>query len=426
MSSTESTTQFIPWSVSTSNSSQVREVILDVLGKKADSPNASQTVDEWVRKINNQVTIGADHSPAVSTLLQVLYWTLIVAGITINLLIWFIFIKKPKLRTTRNAFIVNLCTSDILLCCITMPFTLEFIIEAKWTFGLYLCKLMPLIQCSNILVATGTVIIIALDRYNTIVKSPCSCPKRLPPVVYICCLWLVSLALSSPLWMFYETEQVLFPDARWHGGRTFYVLYEVCSEKWPNHASRLAVTFGLLVIQYLAPIVTLAVTHSRIKAFLHQHMANGSIGNRIKTEIQRNRRVTLVLTLIVAVYAVSWLPYHLFSVSDELQAVWASSRNYNLVFAICHLLAMTSAVTNPVLYGLLNTNFQREWRQLVPRGLSSLCRGSETRRSEQPSGGPTNTVPMLTVQRQDQLSSTAVSILPTTDRAGRRRNDTQL
>ena len=406
------------------NSTQIRESILRLIGKEADSDNASLIVDNVVRSINREVNRGAKLSPEVATLLQVLYWTLIVLGITINLLVWFIFIKKPKLRTTRNAFIVNLCTSDILLCCITMPFTLQVVLEAKWTFGMYLCKLVPLIQCSNILVATGTVIIIALDRYNTIVKSPCSCPKRLPPLVYICCLWLVSLALSSPLWVFNETEPVLFPDSRRHDKRALFVLYEVCRERWPNHAARLAVTFGLLVIQYLAPIVTLAVTHSRIKAFLYQHLANGSLGNRVKAEIQRNRRVTLVLTLIVAVYAVSWLPIHLFSVADELQEVWASSPAYSLVFAICHLLAMSSAVTNPVLYGLLNTNFQREWRQLVPRGLSSLCRGAGARRPEQASG-PTNTVPMLAVQRQEQLSSTAVTIL-SAERASRRRTDTQL
>ncbi|XP_037092727.1 neuropeptide Y receptor type 6-like [Pollicipes pollicipes] len=411
----------IAWSDATANSSRTRAAILDLFGDRPLGDNATLVVNNIIRVISSKVNSGGEHEPAVATLLQILYWSLILFGIIINLFVWFIFIRKPKLRTTRNIFIVNLCTSDILLCSITMPFTLVVVIEAKWTFGQYLCKLVPLIQCSNVLVSTGTVIIIALDRYNTIVKSPCACPKRLPPFVYICCLWMISLGISSPMWVFHKIEPVPFPN--WQGQRPIFALYEICREKWPNNASRLSFTFALLMIQYLAPIVTLAITHSRIKTFLRQHMANGSIGNRIRAEISRNRRVTLVLTLIVVVFAVSWLPYHLFLILDELKLIAVETRTYNLGFAVCHLLAMTSAVTNPILYGFLNTNFQREWRQLIPRALKGLC-DSPPERNEARSG-PTNTVPMLTVQRHDQPSSTAVSMLPA-DRASRRRIDTQL
>lgn len=421
----------IVWSDATANSSRTRVAIASLLGGRLEDGNAS-LVDDVIRTISARINSGSEHSAPVAALLQVLYCSLIVIGIIINLCVWFIFIRKPKLRTARNIYIVNLCTSDILLCGIAMPFTLIFLLEAKWTLGLYLCKLVPLIQCSNILVSTGTVVIIAMDRYNTIVKSPCACPRRLPALVYIVCLWAVSLAASSPMWIFNQVEPVLFPS--WPDRTAIFLLYEICMEQWPTPQWRLAFTVGILLVQYLAPILTLAVTHARIKTFLRQHMANGSIGNRIKAEIQRNRRVTQVLTLIVVVYAVSWLPYHLFLLLDELKFIDVRTPTYSLGFAGCHLLAMTSAVTNPVLYGFLNTNFQREWRLLLRQ-----CRGHPTPAAE-PSAAATNTVrmtvhrpepsgtaiSMLTAQRLAQPVTTSVTLVPAADAESTCKNETQL
>lgn len=37
---------------------------------------------------------------------------------------------------------------------------------------------------------------------------------------------------------------------------------------------------------------------------------------------------------------------------------------YRIVFAICHMFAMSSACSNPILYGWLNNNFNSEFREL--------------------------------------------------------------
>lgn len=101
-----------------------------------------------------------------------------VSGLTANLLVSFVVARRPQMHTPRNLYIVNLTVSDMTLCLICMPFTLVGILGRQWSLGLTLCKLVPLIQGTNIMVSVGTITVIALDR---LVKrrSLVYCRKRL-------------------------------------------------------------------------------------------------------------------------------------------------------------------------------------------------------------------------------------------------------
>jgi len=41
-------------------------------------------------------------------------------------------------------------------------------------------------------------------------------------------------------------------------------------------------------------------------------------------------------------------------------------RDLYVALATCHVIAMTSAVSNPIVYGWLNSNIRREFLQLLP------------------------------------------------------------
>lgn len=76
----------------------------------------------------------------------------------------------------------------------------------------------------------------------------------------------------------------------------------------------------------------------------------------------------IILSCIAVVFAVSWLPMTTFTVLMELNpTLLTSPRTLYLVFAVCHILAMSSACTNPLLYGWLNTNFRRELGSVLGR-----------------------------------------------------------
>ncbi|XP_074849189.1 neuropeptide Y receptor type 5 isoform X6 [Carettochelys insculpta] len=84
---------------------------------------------------------------------------------------------------------------------------------------------------------------------------------------------------------------------------------------------------------------------------------------RVKT---RSRRVFCRLTVLILVFAISWMPLHLFHVVTDFNANLISNRHFKLVYCICHLLGMMSCCLNPILYGFLNNGIKADLMSLIP------------------------------------------------------------
>lgn len=90
-----------------------------------------------------------------------------------------------------------------------------------------------------------------------------------------------------------------------------------------------------------------------------------------------------ILSCIAIVFAVSWLPLTVFTLIVEFQpSLIQSSRWMYLSFCVCHILAMSSAGTNPLLYGYLNTNFRRDLTNLL-YGVFRIEKGSTRSKKDQ-------------------------------------------
>lgn len=94
---------------------------------------------------------------------------------------------------------------------------------------------------------------------------------------------------------------------------------------------------------------------------VHEMRVNQSI-MRIK---KRSRSVFYRLTILILVFAVSWMPLHLFHVVTDFNDNLISNRHFKLVYCICHLLGMMSCCLNPILYGFLNNGIKADLRSLI-------------------------------------------------------------
>lgn len=135
------------------------------------------------------------------------YSFLIVAGLITNILVSFVVARRKQMHTARNLYIVNLTVSDISLCLICMPFTLVMILRRHWTLGPILCKLVSLLQGTNIMVSVGTITVIALDRYFTICKGSKQkiADTRRNVLMFIVLIWIISILVAMPLF-FYQVR----------------------------------------------------------------------------------------------------------------------------------------------------------------------------------------------------------------------------
>lgn len=335
------------------------------------------------------------------------------------------------------------------------------------------------------MVSAGTITAIAFDRYITIVRSPRSRHMQnracCNVVVTIIIIWVMSFAVTSPLFFYTVIETVTVEN---------FFLYEKCMERWPSDVLHWTFTIALALVQFVIPVLVLTVIHLKISAYLKLHLKpinkkpkiqidspidgkpeeknlqmtmkdneeedndkekdsskkellnikrKGSICSdnsqksfesarkssdcsrkfsessrknsdcseskrnscdisprkrsdfltsfretsdfsgfsfsrfseksksnknhkRARRELRRNRRTMFMLSCIAIVYAISWLPMTIFEIIATLKPHFNQNPNtVLLVFAACHILAMSTAITNPLLYGWLNTNFRREF-----------------------------------------------------------------
>ncbi|XP_066964516.1 neuropeptide Y receptor type 6-like isoform X2 [Macrobrachium rosenbergii] len=303
------------------------------------------------------------------------YALLITVGILGNLIVAFVIGHRPELRTARNVYIINLTVSDVSMCLVCMPFTMVSLLHKNWAMGNFICKLVPVLQCTNILVSTATIVAIAADRYLTIVCVQRNKNARVYVPWSVAAIWLVSLVFPLPLFAYYFVEDVTFKD---------YLLYRRCVEKWSSPVVKYAWNITLIVIQYIIPILVLSFVHGRIQNYLSSHQMSQRDARRAQREIERNRRTTILLTSIAAAFAVCWLPWHVVNLLADFNyvAFFQEPEYFYVVFGSCHAIAMSSACINPVLYGWLNTNLREELMQVIPKLLrKTWCplrgRGSE-------------------------------------------------
>ncbi|XP_025412492.1 neuropeptide F receptor-like isoform X2 [Sipha flava] len=302
------------------------------------------------------------------TILIIVYLGLMTVGLSANLTVIYVVARRAQMHTSRNLYIVNLAISDMTLCLVCMPFTLTSILRHQWSMGTVFCKLVPLLQGTNIMVSVGTITVIAIDRYWVIVRGSAQNERR-TVYVSIAIVWLLAFLTTSPIPYYQVVEQQKLQQV---------ILYEACIEKWPSTDIKVAYNIAMVLIQAVLPATVLLVVHIRIAAYLHAHTATQKDSRRAQRELQRNKRTTLLLIGVAIIFTISWLPLAVFSLAaDLISPSILTTKQLYVTLAICHLTAMTSAVSNPIIYGWMNSNIRNELYQLFYAKI--LRRPQETR-----------------------------------------------
>lgn len=112
------------------------------------------------------------------------------------------------------------------------------------------------------------------------------------------------------------------------------------------------------------------VAYLRIYYKLRYRYATGYVGNenasgsRKALRGRRLQRTNLLLVSIGVIFGISWLPLNLFNLLADLRG-GPVTQHMIVTYAVCHMTGMSSACSNPLLYGWLNDNFRKEFYDLL-------------------------------------------------------------
>ncbi|CAH0763478.1 unnamed protein product [Diatraea saccharalis] len=281
-------------------------------------------------------------------LLLTFYGILVVIGAVGNALVVISVVRKPVMRTARNMFIVNLAVSDALVCCVGTPLTLMELLTKHWPLPDWpsLCKACGAIQAISIFVSTISITAIALDRYQLIVYPTRPGLQTMGALISMFFIWLTAFTLASPLYMFRNLKTHKL-------GLIGMDSLSFCIEDWPIKNGRAIYSVFSLIFQYLVPVLVVVMAHVQIH-------------RRLRGRRRTTKKTPAILIAIAATYVISWLPLNVFNlVADFSPEPFMDEKTMTITYAVCHMFGMSSAVSNPLLYGWLNDNFRKEFEEIL-------------------------------------------------------------
>ncbi|KAJ8400961.1 hypothetical protein AAFF_G00389180, partial [Aldrovandia affinis] len=142
-------------------------------------------------------------STSGTTFLIVAYSTVIAVGLIGNTCLVFVISRQKEMRNVTNIFIANLSCSDILMGVVCLPVTVVYTLMDRWILGEALCKVTPFVQCMSVTVSIFSLVLIALERHQLILRPTGWKPAVGHSYLAVAVTWMVACFISLPFLSFH-------------------------------------------------------------------------------------------------------------------------------------------------------------------------------------------------------------------------------
>lgn len=261
------------------------------------------------------------------------------------------------MQSVTNFLIINMTVANLLVTCFTMPYSVMYVFIANEWFGGWLgticCKIVHFGYALSISASILALLALSIDRYYAVLRPL----RRLSIIrkskISTSLIWLLSFLFMSPYLVQFRVTEAL--DGTFH-----------CVVKWTpfNTMEVLRIYFvHIFVALYSLPLITMAILYFFIAKTLWKRKIPGieTRSNRRAAENSK-RKVVKMLIIVVAVFAVCWIPAHVMHFVLFFSAHVTIPRIVELMsYWVCHV----NSGVNPWLYIILNENFRKGFRGLI-------------------------------------------------------------
>ena len=264
--------------------------------------------------------------------------------------------RRKSKNSVHDILITNLALADFLWVTLSTP-TYVCAYFKVINYSQFYCKVVWPVMTIAFNADILTVTSMAIHRCHAISNPWKPKIKARVAVMWALGTWTLSLIITLPVFVVTTPQE------------------SGCYEVWSSVNHRRAYTASLLVLQYILPLLIIASSYATIAVHLRRLKFPGE-GNALSVR-QRTRKKNLeaikVLAAIVITFAVFMLPgqivWMLFDFGgDAPEKAWFSHLYY-----FSDLLAIFHSCLNPLIYGVLNKKFRREYGRFFAR-MCCCCR----------------------------------------------------
>ena len=272
-----------------------------------------------------------------------------------NLLVCVAMYRNPRLRTTTNIYITALALSDILNSLIVQPLTLGTLMTGRWVAGIEGCKVHGFFNLFLAYVSIQTMTLTAVNRYFRVVKTRYyhKIFSNTKSILHLVVLWaVISITVWTP------------PTAGW-STYFFFPNNAVCAQVFINEIA--SVTYEAIFFNII-PIAIVAFCYYNVSKTIRQHNVNvthtlnqGGSGRALSLE---EIRITRTLFALVVAFVLCTAPaFTIFGLLRlRLTSFTSIPRGVSLM---ANALIFLSSAVNPFLYGVMNTSFRTEFKEIL-------------------------------------------------------------
>lgn len=293
----------------------------------------------------------------VRVVVPCIFGLIIAIGFIGNLLVMTVVLTNKQMRNTTNILIFSLALADLMFIVFCVPFTATGYASTIWPFGEVWCKVTNYMTYVCAYASVYTLVLMSLDRYLAVVHPIRSMTIRTVnhSILAVVLTWGVILVANVPIAFQFGIFNYTFCDDERRK------CLNLASAKDPSIGRYF---FGLFFgFGYAIPLVLVCILYGfMLKRLLYNVVPRSAKGSETSNRVKK--RVTRMVIIVVAIFALCWLPIHTVLIithfgKAELDTLFIGIQMAGNCFAY-----MNSCV-NPILYAFLSENFRKSFRKLL-------------------------------------------------------------
>ncbi|XP_078380800.1 neuropeptide FF receptor 2-like [Oculina patagonica] len=281
-----------------------------------------------------------------------LYVIIFVTSLVANVLVCTVILRRRKMKTVTNYFILNLAVADMSLTCICIPFDIPVQeLHYSWPYGSLMCKILYPMQTFLLLASVYTLTAVSLTRQRAIVYPMKKQLTKTGAKIIILVVWLFAIIPVTPYFHALKFNPVM----------------KTCQESWDNTTTTKVYTTSIFVFQYVLPFCIMFLAYFSISRELRQRAKNG---NRCLKDLQEEeaRKVTRMLKVVTTLFALCLLPNNIMWLWLDYGNADKHCKHFWELVAFSNILILANSAANPICYTVFNENYRQEMKRLLTQG----------------------------------------------------------
>ncbi|KAG8225139.1 Long wavelength sensitive opsin 9 [Ladona fulva] len=278
-----------------------------------------------------------------------------------NGVVIYVFSCTKSLRTPSNLFVVNLAISDFMLMATMAPMMAINCYFETWILGPFMCQIYGMLGSMFGCASIWTMTVIAMDRYNVIVKGLAARPLTIKSALF----WIFQVWLNSAIW---TVAPILgwnryVPEGNMTSCGTDYLTKDWVSVSYIWAYSFFVYGLPLSVIIYAYWFIVKAVsTHERQMREQAKKMNVASLRSSEAQQTSTEIKLAKIAMMTISLWFMAWTPYLIINLAglyaprslSPLASIWGA------------VFAKANAVYNPIVYGISHPKYRAALYQKFP------------------------------------------------------------